>query len=145
MATRNGSATWQGDLQGGSGRVTVGNGVHEGPYTFKSRFEENGEQGTNPEELIAAAQAACYSMQLSANLANDGHEPEEVTTDVRAVLRNIDGAPTIATLELRTRGRVPGIDQDTFQRYADQAKQDCLITRALAGVKEFDLEATLEG
>ena len=142
MATRNGSATWQGDLEGGNGRVTVGNGVHEGPYTFKSRFEDG--EGTNPEELIAAAQAACFTMQLSAYLAEEGHTPEEVTTDVRAILRNVDGAPTIATLELRTRGRVPGADQETFQRLAERAKDECIISRALGGVKEFDLEATLE-
>jgi osmotically inducible protein OsmC len=142
MATRNGSATWRGDLQGGNGRITVGNGVHEGPYTYKSRFEEG--EGTNPEELIAAAEAGCFTMQLSSYLAEEGHTPEEVTTDARAVLRNVEGAPTIDTLELRTRGRVPGIDQETFQRVAERAKNDCIISRALGGVREFDLQATLE-
>ncbi len=142
MATRNGSAVWRGDLQGGEGRITVGNGVHEGPYSFKSRFEEG--EGTNPEELIAAAEAGCFTMQLSGILGKEGHEPEELQTDARAVLRNVDGAPTITALELKVRGRVPGIDQETFERLANDAKESCLITRALGGVQDFTLEATLE-
>ena len=142
MATRNGSAVWRGDLQGGDGRITVGNGVHEGPYSFHSRFEDG--EGTNPEELIAAAEAGCFTMALSGILGKEGHAPEELHTDARAVLRNVDGAPTITALELKLRGRVPGIDQETFQRFADQAKKECLITRALGGVENFELEATLE-
>ena len=143
MATRNASAVWRGDLQGGDGRITVGNGVHEGPYSFKSRFEE-GEEGTNPEELISAAEAGCFTMQLSGVLGKEGHTPEELHTDVRAQLRNVDGAPTITKLDIRTRGRVPGIDQATFEKLANEAKESCLITRALGGVDEFTLEATLE-
>ena len=143
MATRNGSAVWRGDLQGGEGRITVGNGAHEGPYSFKSRFEEN-EEGTNPEELIAAAEAGCFTMALSNMLASEGHTPDEVQTDARAVLRNVDGAPTITGMEIRTRGRVPGIDQETFERVANQAKEQCVISRALAGIEDFRLEATLE-
>ncbi len=142
MATRNGSAEWRGDLQSGEGRVTVGNGVHEGPYSFKSRFEDG--EGTNPEELIAAAEAGCFTMALSLILTTDGHAPEELHTDARAVLRNVDGKPTITGMNLKTRGRVPGIDQDTFQQAAETAKKECVISRALAGVEEFNLEATLE-
>ena len=142
MATRNGSAVWRGDLQSGEGRITIGDGVHEGPYTFKSRFE--GEGGTNPEELIAAAEAGCFTMQLGSVLGNEGHPPDELHTDARALMRNVDGAPKIAGLELKLRGRVPGIDQETFQRFAEQAKEECLISRALAGVDEITLEATLE-
>jgi lipoyl-dependent peroxiredoxin len=142
MATRNGSAVWRGDLQGGEGRITVGNGVHEGPYSFKSRFEDG--EGTNPEELIAAAEAGCFTMALSLILGNEGHTPEELHTEARAVLRNVDGAPTITGMELKTRGKVPGIDQETFQRLATNAKDTCLVTRALAGVESFSLEATLE-
>jgi osmotically inducible protein OsmC len=142
MATRNGSAVWRGDLQGGDGRITVGNGVHEGPYSFKSRFEAG--EGTNPEELIAAAEAGCFTMALSLALSNEGHAPEEVRTDARAVLRNVDGTPTITGMQIRTRGRVAGIDQDTFQRLAERAKEECIISRALAGIEDFQLEATLE-
>jgi osmotically inducible protein OsmC len=142
MATRNGSAVWRGDLKEGEGRITVGNGVHEGPFSFNSRFEDG--EGTNPEELIAAAEAGCFTMALSLALSNEGHPPEELHTDARAVLRNVDGAPTITAMELKLRGRVPGIDQDAFQRFAEQAKKECVISRALAGVEEFNLEATLE-
>ena len=142
MATRNGSAVWRGDLQGGKGRITVGNGAHEGPYSFHSRFEEG--EGTNPEELIAAAEAGCFTMALSLILGNEGHAPEELHTDARAVLRNVEGAPTITGMNIKTRGRVPGIDQETFQQAAEQAKKECVISRALAGVEEVNLEATLE-
>lgn len=142
MATRNGSAVWHGDLQSGDGRITVGNGVHEGPYSFKSRFEDG--EGTNPEELIAAAEAGCFTMALSLILGNEGHAPEELHTDARAELRNVDGTPTITKMILKTRGKVPGIDQDTFAKHANTAKETCVISRALGGVKEFDLEATLE-
>ena len=142
MATRNGSAVWRGDLEGGAGRITVGNGAHEGPYSFKSRFEDD--EGTNPEELIAAAEAGCFTMALSLILGNEGHVPEELQTDARAVLRNVDGKPTITGMNIKTRGRVPGLDQDAFQKAAEQAKKECVISRALAGVDDFQLEATLE-
>ncbi|HEV2859168.1 MAG TPA: OsmC family protein [Solirubrobacterales bacterium] len=142
MATRNGSAVWRGDLEGGEGRITVGNGVHEGPYSFKSRFEDG--EGTNPEELIAAAEAGCFTMAMSLMLSTEGHTPEELHTDARAVLRNVDGKPTITGMNLKTRGRVPGIDQETFQRTAERAKEECVISRALAGVEDFQVEATLE-
>lgn len=143
MATRNGSAVWRGDLESGEGRITVGNGVHEGPYSFKSRFEE-GEQGTNPEELIAAAEAGCFTMSLSLVLTTEGHVPEELQTDARAILRNVDGGPTVTGMNIKVRGRVPGIDQETFQRYAEKAEKQCVISRALAGISEFKVEATLE-
>ncbi len=142
MATRNGSAVWRGDLQSGEGRITVGNGVHEGPYSFKSRFEDG--EGTNPEELVAAAEAGCFTMALSLMLGNEGHAAEELNTDARAVLRNVDGVPTITGMQVKTRGRVRGIDQETFQRLAEEAKKTCVISRAIAGVDEITLEATLE-
>jgi osmotically inducible protein OsmC len=141
MATRNGKAQWQGDLQGGQGRLTVGDGVLEAPYSFASRFEEG--DGTNPEELIAAAHAACFSMALSAALAADGHTPESVVTNAEVSLRNIDGKPTIDSIKLTTEGRVPGIDEATYQRYADLAKADCPVSRALAGVGTIELDARL--
>ena len=141
MAARTGSAEWRGDLQGGSGTLTVGDGVFEGEYSFASRFEEG--EGTNPEELIAAAHAACFSMALSNMLAMDGHPPDSVRTTAKVHLRNVDGAPTLARIDLGTQGAVPGIDEPAFQRYAEQAKAACPVSRALAGVPEIVLTATL--
>jgi lipoyl-dependent peroxiredoxin len=141
MATRSGSAEWRGDLQGGSGNLTVGDGVFEGEYSFKSRFEEG--EGTNPEELIAAAHAACFAMALSNILASDGHTPDSVRANARVQLRNVDGAPTIAKIELAAEGSVPGLDEGEFKRYADEAKKDCPVSRALAGVPEIELDAKL--
>src|SRR3954452_4042285 len=98
MATRNGSAEWRGDLQGGSGELTVGDGVFQGQYSFASRFEEG--DGTNAEELIAAAHASCFAMALSNILAEHGHAPASVQVAARVHLRNVDGPPTIAKIEL---------------------------------------------
>ena len=143
MAVRNGSAEWRGDLQSGSGTVTVGNGVFEGSYSFESRFGEGEAAGTNPEQLIAAAEAACFSMALSNMLSGDGHVPESVRTVARVQLRNLDGAPTLTRVDLETEGRVPGIDQQQFEEYADQAKAGCPVSRALAGIPEIELSAKL--
>jgi len=143
MATRTGTAEWRGSLQGGSGSVSVASGLFDGQYSFKTRFEE--EPGTNPEELIGAAHAACYSMALSAILGGDGHEPESIRTTAKVHLRNIDGAPTIAQIDLATEGRVPGIDEQQFADYAAKAKADCPVSRALAAVGEITLEAKLLG
>ena len=142
MATRDGSAEWRGDLRSGSGTVSVASGLFsEGNYSFSSRFEEG--SGTNPEELIAAAHAGCFSMALSNILAGDGHPPESVKTTAKIHLRNVDGNPTIAQIDLVSEGRVPGIDQAQFGDYAEQAKAGCPVSRALAGVSEITLEATL--
>ena len=141
MATRNGSAEWRGDLHSGAGSLTVGDGVFTGHYSFASRFEEG--DGTNPEELIAAAHAACFSMALSGDLAGHSHEIESVRTTARVHLRNIDGAPTIARIELETEGRIEGIDQAHFEEHAQAAKANCPVSRALAGVPEIELTARL--
>lgn len=142
MATRNGNAEWSGDLQSGSGTMSVASGLFkEANFSFSSRFEEGA--GTNPEELIAGAHAGCFSMALSNILASDGHPPESVRTTAKAHLRMIDGAPTIAQIDLVTEGRVPGIDQDQFVGYAEQAKAGCPVSRALAGVGEITLDAKL--
>jgi osmotically inducible protein OsmC len=141
MATRNGSAEWGGDLQSGAGSLTVGEGVFAGDYSFASRFEEG--EGTNPEELIAAAHAACFSMALSGELAGHGHPIESVRTTARVHLRNVDGAPTIARIELETEGRIEGIDQGHFEEHAQQAKENCPVSRALAGVAEMEVTARL--
>lgn len=143
MATRNGSAVWKGDLKSGTGEVTVGNGVYQGNYSFKSRFEDG--DGTNPEELIAAAHAGCYSMQLSAMLAEGGQTPTSVETSAVCSLRNVDGKPTITKIELTTVGEVPGLSEEEFQQAAKEAKEVCLITRALAGVDDIELTASLKG
>jgi lipoyl-dependent peroxiredoxin len=141
MATRNGSAEWNGSLKDGTGTVTVGNGAHTGPYSFHSRFEDG--EGTNPEELISAAEAACFSMALSLILGEDGIEPESIRTDVRVQLRNVDGQPTITSMSVETEGKVPGIDEATFQQAAEKAKAGCVISRALSGIDEITLKASL--
>jgi lipoyl-dependent peroxiredoxin len=141
MATRNGSAEWRGDLQGGSGELTVGDGVFQGEYSFKSRFEEG--DGTNPEELIAAAHASCYAMAFSNILAEHGHQPESVKASARVQLRPVDGAPTIAKITLDVEGRVPDIDEAHFLEHAEEAKAGCPVSRALAGVPEIELNARL--
>jgi lipoyl-dependent peroxiredoxin len=141
MATRNGSAEWHGDLQSGSGTLSVGDGVFEGNYSFASRFEEG--EGTNPEELIAAAHASCFAMALSNILAEHGHPATSVRASARVGLRNIDGAPTIDRIVLEVVGEVPGIDQDHFTMHAEEAKEGCPVSRALAGVQTIDLDARL--
>ncbi len=141
MATRDGNAEWRGDLKGGSGEVSVASGLCSGTYSFASRFEEG--TGTNPEELIAAAHAACFSMALSNMLASDGHNPSSVRTTAKVHLRNVDGAPTIARIDLAVEARVPDIDEAHFREHADEAKAGCPVSRALGGVGEITLDARL--
>jgi osmotically inducible protein OsmC len=141
MTARNGTAEWRGDVESGSGTVTVGDGVFEGPYSFASRFGEG--DGTNPEQLIAAAHAACFTMALSHLLSGEGHVPDSLRTAAHVQLRNIEGSPTLARMDLETEGRVPGVEEDEFRRYAEQAKQECPVSRALAGIPEITLTATL--
>jgi len=143
MTTRNGSAEWRGDLRGGAGELTVGDGVFKGAYSFSSRFEEGA--GTNPEELIAGAHAACFSMSLANIMAEHGHPAESVRTIAKVHLRETDAGPTIQRIDLETEGRVPGIDQDHFAEHADEAKRDCPVSRALAGVEEINVTARLMG
>ena len=141
MATRNGSAEWNGDLPSGSGTVTVGEDAWTGNYSFKSRFEDG--EGTNPEELLAAAHAGCFTMALSLFLTNEGHPPDALRTTAKTTLRQVDNAPTITKVELETEGSVPGIEPDQFQQYAEQAKEQCVVSRALAGVGEMTVSARL--
>jgi lipoyl-dependent peroxiredoxin len=143
MTDRTGSAQWHGDLTSGSGTLRIGDGVFEGAYSFRSRFEEG--TGTNPEQLIAAAHAACFTMALSNILSEAGHTPESVSTDANVHLRIIDGAPTLTRIDLSTEGRVPGIDAGQFQAFAEDAKANCIVSRALAGVPEIVLTAKLAG
>jgi osmotically inducible protein OsmC len=141
MATRNGSAEWRGDLKGGSGTVKVGDGVFEGNYSFSSRFEEG--EGTNPEELIGAAHAGCFAMALSLALTEADHPPESIKAQSKVHLRQVDGAPTIAKIDLDVEGSVPGLDDDAFRSYAEKAKDGCVVSRALSGVPEITLNARL--
>jgi lipoyl-dependent peroxiredoxin len=144
MATREGTAEWRGDLKDGSGRMSVASGLFsDGKYSSATRFEE--EPGTNPEELIGAAHAGCFSMALSNILAEAGHTAQSVNTTAKVHLRIVDGAPTIAKIDLVTEGKVPGIDQEQFAEYAAEAKQNCPVSRALASVGEITLDAKLTG
>ena len=135
-----GSAEWKGALQTGTGTFTAGDTIGGG-YTFKSRFEDG--PGSNPEQLIAAAHAACFSMALSAALERAGTPVESVQTDATVTLRLVDGAPTITKIALVTKGRVPGIDEASFAKEAEAAKANCPVSKALAGVPEITLEASL--
>jgi lipoyl-dependent peroxiredoxin len=135
-----GSAEWKGDLPSGSGTFTAGDSI-SGGYTFKSRFEDG--PGSNPEQLIAAAHAACFSMALSNMLAQAGTPPESVSTEATVTLRRIDDKPTIAQIDLVTVGRVPGLDEAGFQQHAEAAKAGCPVSRALASVPEITLDASL--
>jgi lipoyl-dependent peroxiredoxin len=135
-----GNAEWRGDLRSGAGTFTAGDGI-TGDYSFSSRFEDG--PGANPEQLIAAAHAACFSMALSAALADAGTPVDSVKTDATVTLRFLDGAPTITSIALSTVGSVPGIDEATFEVAAQGAKEGCPVSRALAGVSEITLEASL--
>lgn len=135
-----GNAEWRGDLKSGAGTFTAGDRI-TGDYSFSSRFEDG--PGANPEQLIAAAHAACFSMALSAALADAGTPVDSVKTDATVTLRFVDGAPTITSIALSTVGSVPGIDQAAFEAAAQGAKAGCPVSRALAGVPEITLEASL--
>jgi osmotically inducible protein OsmC len=123
--------------------MRMASGAYEGPYTFKSRFEEG--EGTNPEELIAAAHAGCFSMALSADLGRAGHQAESVETTATVHLELGDAGPSIARIVLDTRARVPEIDDAEFQQVAEGAKQSCPVSKALAAVPNIELNAELVG
>ena len=135
-----GSAEWKGDLRTGTGTFTAGDTI-SGEYSYRSRFEDG--PGANPEQLIAAAHASCFSMALSNILGEAGTPPESIRTDATVTLRPVDGAPTITKIALVTVGRVPGLDASAFQEHAAAAKAGCPVSRALAGVPEITLEASL--
>jgi osmotically inducible protein OsmC len=142
MSVRAAHARWEGDLRQGKGSMRLGSGAFEGQYSFASRFEEG--TGTNPEELIGAAHAGCFSMAFSNMLAEAGHVPTRIETKARVHLEPVDGKPTISRIELETEGDVPGIDDTTFQDVAQRAKAGCPVSRALAAV-EISLRARLAG
>jgi lipoyl-dependent peroxiredoxin len=140
MPTRNASAQWQGNLRDGSGTMALGSGAWEGPFSFKSRFEDG--SGTNPEELIAAAHAGCFSMAFSNALASAGHTPTSVKTTAAVHLAKTDDGFGITRIDLTTRGEVPGLDDAEFQKIALEAKAGCPVSKALASV-EITLDAQL--
>ncbi len=142
MPTSRASAVWEGKLKDGKGSFRAGSGAFSGPYSFATRFE--GRQGTNPEELIAAAHAACFSMALSAGLEKAGKPAARVETTAACTMDMVDGIPTIGKMELKVRGKVPGLDQAAFQTAAEEAKWGCPVSRALAGIPQITLDAKLE-
>jgi osmotically inducible protein OsmC len=140
---RNAHATWEGDLRGGSGRFDTGSGAISGQeVTYESRFEESGGK-TSPEELIAAAHATCLSMALAGGLAKAGHPPTRIETDAVATLDQAEGGFRITSMRLSVRGEVDGIDEDAFRAAAEEAKEGCPVSNALADSIEITLEATL--
>ena len=141
MATRNGTAEWRGDLQGGSGSLTVGDGAFSGDYSFTSRFEEG--EGTNPEELIGAAHAGCFSMAFSKALADAGSTATSVETTAKVHLDKTDAGMTVTRIELDTVGDVPGIDEAQFTKLAETAKENCPISRLLSPGAQITLTARL--
>jgi len=129
---RTAEARWAGDLKSGSGSIKVGSGAFEGPYSFLSRFEGGG--GTNPEELIGAAHAGCFTMALSHSLASAGHTVTNVTTNATVTLGKTDKGFAITGIHLATRGKVGGVSATEFQRMAEETKANCIVSRALAAV-----------
>lgn len=140
MPVRKAEAVWNGDLKGGKGTMKFGSGAYEGAYSFASRFEEG--TGTNPEELIGAAHAGCFSMALSADLAKAGHSPESVETNAEVTLEITDSGPLISNITLNVKASVPDIDEDTFMQFAEGAKKNCPVSKALAST-QISLNAEL--
>lgn len=140
MPTRSSSAQWSGNLARGSGTMSLGSGAFEGSYSFASRFESG--DGTNPEELIGAAHAGCFSMALASMLSVDDHVPDLVSTTAEVTIETVDGNPTITRSELSTEVKADGLEDAQLQEYADRAKDRCAVSRALGGV-EIGVDAKL--
>ena len=142
MAARRATARWEGSIREGGGSVRLGSGAFEGPYSFQSRFEDGA--GTNPEELLGAAHAGCFTMALSLVLSEGGNAPDSLDTEATVHIVPDGEGFTINRIDLVTRGRVPGIDDAAFQEAAQAAKEGCPLSNALAAVGEINLEATLQ-
>ena len=140
MPTRTAQAVWEGDLKQGKGSMKLDSGAYQGAYSFASRFE--GGPGTNPEELIAAAHAGCFTMALTAQLSRAGLKPEHIRTEAKVKLEKVGEAFSITQIELETEADIPGIDDATFQKYALEAKENCPVSKALAGT-EIHMRAKL--
>lgn len=138
---RTANAQWQGDLKSGKGAISVGSGAFAGPYSFISRFE--GSKDTNPEELLGAAHAGCYSMALSHALAQAGKTPTRIETTAKVQLDKDAKGFSIARIDLVTRGTVPGLSAAEFAKFAEDTKQNCIVSRALSAVP-MTLDARLD-
>ena len=132
--TRTAQASWQGTVPEGGGRIGVGSGAYEGPFTLRARVEDV-ERSTNPEELIAAASAGCYTMSLADLLSSEGHPPADLQTQARLRLEQTDQGFRITKIELRTTGNVPEVDRERFAELAERAKATCPVSLALAGTE----------
>jgi osmotically inducible protein OsmC len=140
MPVRNAEAEWKGDLKGGAGTLSSASGALNGKYSFASRFEEG--TGTNPEELIGAALASCYSMALANNLAQAGHKPDSVRTSAKVHLEKTDKGQTVTHIDLTTRAKVPGLDAGTLNEKAEATRTTCPMARALGAV-QINVDAKL--
>jgi osmotically inducible protein OsmC len=132
MATRKSEAAWSGSLKEGNGTMKLASGAYEGAFTWSSRFEEA--NGTNPEELLAAAHAGCFSMSLSSNLGKAGFTPENIRTTAAVTVEPVDGKNRITKIHLETEASVPGIGEEKFQEIAAFVKDNCPVSVALASV-----------
>jgi osmotically inducible protein OsmC len=141
MPKRSARAVWEGNLAKGTGRVSLESGLFRGPYSFGSRFRTGA--GTNPEELIAAAHAACFSMALSALLSEDGYAVESIDTSASVNIEEVEGSYEITSINLQTEAKVSDIDSKTFKEYAEKAKNGCPVSKALRAVRKIELEARL--
>ena len=141
MPSRKAEAEWKGNLAEGVGELKLGSGAFTGPYSFKSRFEE-GQSATNPEELIGAAHAGCFTMALTAQLSRAQITPTRIHTTARVTLEKVGEGFSITSINLETEAEIPGIDDATFQKNANDAKQNCPVSKALAGT-EIHLTAKL--
>ena len=141
MAKNTANAKWTGSLKEGKGDLALGNGAFEGNFSFKSRFEDG--DGTNPEELIAAAHAGCFSMQFNGFLYNEGIEAESVETTAEVELKPVAGTPTITKITLTSTVEAPGADEGAVRSAGDAAKEKCPVSRALASVEEIVLDLTV--
>ncbi len=139
---RSAQASWQGSVPEGSGRITLGSGAFDGPYSLRARVDEGG-QATNPEELLGAAEAACFTMSLASLLGEAGHPARDLRTTARVTLAEVGAGFNITRIELRTVGDIPGVDHAMFHELAERAK-DCTVARALTGT-EITLEASVAG
>ncbi len=142
MPTRNASATWTGDLRSGKGGFSGESGAVGGDYAFNTRFGDAA--GTNPEELLAAAEAACFSMALSLGLTQAGHPPEKIDTKAACTISQVAGGFQITTMKLDVVARVPGMDRDAFKDVAEATKSGCPVSKALMGNVDIELNARLD-
>ncbi len=142
MPTRKASASWEGGLKRGKGSFKGASGAIEAPYSFGTRFGDT--PGTNPEELLAAAQAACFSMALALSLEKQGKTPTSIHTDTACTIQEQGGGFQITKMKIATRGRVPGLDDATFKRLALATKDGCPVSKLFKGNVEFEVDATLE-